>query len=145
MHSIFSTVASFALLVAGVLGAFVYVSSQAGYIGASFIQVTPAIAKEMHLAKPQGFLVEQVDPHGPAADAGMRGGTAQVVIGDQQVIIGGDVITGVDHHAINGRADLINNFKDKQIGDNILFTVLRDNSTQEINVKVAKNPVAPFP
>jgi S1-C subfamily serine protease len=45
-------------------------------------------------------LIEHVLPDGPASQAGLRGGTQQVTIEQQDYIIGGDIITTINDHKI---------------------------------------------
>jgi S1-C subfamily serine protease len=47
-----------------------------------------------------GVLIENTVPGGPASKAGLRGGTQNVTIVDQQYLIGGDIIISLDGNRI---------------------------------------------
>ena len=66
------------------------------FLGITGADVTPEIADVLNLSADDGALVQDVVPDGPAADAGIEGGSAEVTIGGQPLTAGGDVITEVD-------------------------------------------------
>ena len=68
------------------------------WLGAVGIDMTYEIAQAMGANVTYGWLITQVVSGGPAANAGLRGGTKNVLIAGKYVTIGGDIII-----AINGQ------------------------------------------
>ncbi|HLY25659.1 MAG TPA: trypsin-like peptidase domain-containing protein [Aggregatilineales bacterium] len=81
-----------------------------------------------------GLLIAQIDPGGPAAQAGLKG--AQITRQRFQYIYsGGDIITALDGKTIATKNDLLVALEEShQPGDTVTLTVSRDG--QSIDVKV---------
>ncbi|HWY27592.1 MAG TPA: trypsin-like peptidase domain-containing protein, partial [Candidatus Angelobacter sp.] len=65
----------------------------------------PGLADALNIPAKQGILVERVTPGGPAAQAGIRGGSKVVVSGLQELRIGGDVVVAVDGKEITNQME----------------------------------------
>ncbi len=79
--------------------------------------LTPAVAEALHLPVSEGLLIERVTPGGPAEHAGLRGGDRQAVLGMRRILLGGDVVTGIDGRPITGQMDLNLALNRKRPGD----------------------------
>jgi S1-C subfamily serine protease len=112
------------------------------YLGIEGADLTSDLAKVLNLDVDQGVLVQKVTPDGPAAQAGLEAGNATVAIEGAQVKAGGDVITAIDGKPITGMEDLISVVNAKQPGDTVTLTVLRDGSSNDIDVKLADRPAS---
>ena len=136
MHNPINTVIAFVLLVSVVGGSFYYIYSTQPYLGVEGREVTPAIAKALGLPEAKGILISQVKAGSPAEHAGLRGGDKTANIDGKEMIVGGDVITGIDGTPIQGVDDAENLLADKAIGDSVRFTIIRDAAVQEITVVI---------
>ncbi len=87
-----------------------------------------------------GAYILNVDPQGPAADAGLQGITGTQLMDAIEVPIGGDVIIAVDGEAVNSFSDLLVHIAYKHPGDEVNLTVLRDGYEVEISVVLAPRP-----
>jgi S1-C subfamily serine protease len=81
-----------------------------------------------------GLLVVQVTPGSPAAKADIRGGTDQVLLQGQPFVMGGDVITAVDGHAIASTEDLAAQIVQREPGETVAVDLVR--GTQRLSVEV---------
>ncbi len=81
-----------------------------GYLGAFGLDVRPALAAALGLPSSGGFVVTQIDPNSPAADAGIEMD---------------DIIVEVDGMVIRGGADLNNFLRNHTAGEDVSVTVLR--------------------
>jgi len=72
------------------------------WLGASGIDITYEIAKAMGANVTYGWLITQVVSGGPAANAGLKGGTKQVLIAGKYVTVGGDIIIAMNGTRITG-------------------------------------------
>ena len=87
--------------------------------------IGPDLAEAMGLAADYGVLIERVVPGGGAEKAGLKGGTQQRYLGNQPIMIGGDLIVAIDGQQIADSQD-INAVMDKhQAGDTVSVTVVR--------------------
>jgi len=111
------------------------------WIGANGVDITPDIADALSLKKTYGWLVTSVTSGGPAAKAGIRGGTKQVRVSGTAVIIGGDVIIALNGTRIRNGDDLSAYLEAQTLpGQTVQVTILRDNVEQTILVVLGKRP-----
>ena len=130
---------SFVVLISIVGASFYFVSAtdiEEPWLGIEGSNLTPAIAQALGLQEPVGFLIFSVEPSSPAEVAGLRGGDRVVTIDGRAVVLGGDVIIAVDNIQIQDAQDIGAQLIQKSIGDVIEFTVIRDGSTEEIDVEL---------
>jgi len=99
----------------------------------------PGLAEALHLSVEKGILVERVSPNGPAAQAGIRGGTKSVLAGLQELRIGGDVLVAVDGKPITSQMDLNLLLNRARPGDTITLTVFRDGKKLDVPVKLGES------
>jgi S1-C subfamily serine protease len=98
----------------------------------------PGLAEALHLSVEKGILVERVTPGGPAAQAGIRGGTKSVLAGLQELRIGGDVLVSVDGKPITSQMDLNLLLNRARPGDTITLTIFRDGKKIDVPVKLGE-------
>ena len=111
------------------------------YIGITGLDITPEIAEAMGLQEARGFLVTDVTAEGPAAKAGVQGGDLLADINGREIELGGDVILEIDNKTVRKIDDILTYLeREKQIGDIVQLTVLRDGQLQEIPVTLAARP-----
>lgn len=115
--------------------------TQHPWVGVSGKDMTYEIARTIGTNITYGWLITQVTTNGAAAEAGLQGGEQQVYVGDEWIIIGGDIIIAVDHtRVING--DMFMSYLEEHTTPNqtITLTILRDNQIQEIQVLLKQRP-----
>ncbi len=90
------------------------------------LQIGPGIAEQIGLPADYGILVERVLPGGAAQKAGLHGGTQQAYMGNQPVMLGGDLIVGLDGQEITNAQDLSMALNAHHAGDTVTLTVYRN-------------------
>jgi serine protease Do len=112
------------------------------WLGLSGTSLVPELAQAMNLEPDQrGALVVTVTPGGPADKAGIQGSDRQVTIEDQQVPVGGDVITAIDGQSVNDFEDLVAYLVDHtEVDQKVTLTVLREGKEKDITVTLAARP-----
>jgi S1-C subfamily serine protease len=76
-----------------------------------------------------------------AADVGVRAGNRQVSIGNAQITVGGDIITAIDGRPVSRVQDLtIYLDEEREVGDQVEFTVVRDAQETTVDVTLAERP-----
>ncbi len=96
-----------------------------GRIGLQSADLTPALAQQRGLAISEGALVEAVDPHSPAALAGVRPG---------------DVVTRINARPVRSMSDLRNQVALIAVGDSLELGLLRGG--QSLSARLAVAPVS---
>lgn len=98
------------------------------WLGARMQSVTPDIARSLGLPTPQGALVADIWPSGPAARAGLRQG---------------DVITSVDGKPVADASGVNYVVSTHRIGDPVRLGVRRGDGSQQVTVQAEPPPASP--
>ena len=90
------------------------------------------LAQAMHVDVTYGYLVESV-----STQNGLKGGTSQTTILNQNFLIGGDIIIGINGTAITNTDSLLSYLERNTLpGQTVNFTVIRDKQTQIVAVTI---------
>jgi 2-alkenal reductase len=107
------------------------------YAGVQTEDLTPSLARHLHLPVQHGALVDTVSPGGPAASAGLRGGSSEEQFQGETVTAGGDVIVAVDGRPVADAADLVRIVTNLRPGQTAVFTVVRASGRRTVAVTLA--------
>jgi S1-C subfamily serine protease len=110
------------------------------YLGVRTISVAGWLAEALDLPVQDGLLVEEAYRSGPAAAAGIRGGNKMAQAGMRSIMIGGDVIVGIDGQKVTNQFDIDYILNRKRPGDTVNVTLYRGGKKMEIPVKLAERP-----
>jgi serine protease Do len=115
--------------------------AQGAWLGISGITLTPELAGAMQLPTGQeGVLVQQVTPGSPADEANLRASTTAEVVNGQTVMVGGDVVVGIDAAPIATIEELLSYLGQAQSGQRVTLTLLRDRQELQVRVVLAERP-----
>ncbi len=109
--------------------------------GAVSLFVQGELADALRLPADGGLLIQRVDADSPAAQAGLRGPTRRVIIGNYAVGIGGDLITAVDGKQIETQDAIQRAMTRKRVGDQLELTINRAGKTQKVTVRLGESSV----
>jgi S1-C subfamily serine protease len=73
-------------------------------------------------------------PGGAAEQAGLRAGTERAYLGNQQIVLGGDLIVSIDDHDIENQQDLAQAMNRHRAGDTAKVTIYRGKRKLTLNV-----------
>jgi len=105
------------------------------WLGASGIDMTYEIAKAMGVDVTYGWLITQVVSGGPAANAGLKGGTKRVLIAGEYVTVGGDIIIAINETRITSIDALSTYLEENTLpGQTIEVKIVRENQTMDVTV-----------
>jgi S1-C subfamily serine protease len=111
------------------------------WLGAAGVDMTYEIAKAMGVNVTYGWLITQVVSGGPAATAGLRGATKQVLIAGQYVPVGGDIIIAINGTRITNGDALSTYLEENTLpGQIIEVTVMRGNQTLTVPLILGTRP-----
>jgi putative serine protease PepD len=108
------------------------------YLGVQTIPVTGWLAEALDLPVQEGLLVEQTTKGGPAATAGIKGGDKVAQAGMRRIVIGGDVIVGMDSQKVSNQFDVNVILNRKRPGDTVTITIYRGGKKLDIPVKLGE-------
>jgi len=101
--------------------------------------IWPGLAEALNLNVEKGILIERVTPAGPAAQAGIRGGTRSVLAGLQELRIGGDILVAVDGKPVASQMDLNLLLNRAKPGDTVKLSIVRDGKKMEVSVQLGQS------
>jgi len=110
------------------------------YLGIKGGTITPQLAEVVNLPTKVGVLIASVEPGGPAAKAGLKGGGTEATIDGEAVTLGGDVITEAEGQKITNMEQIIELVSQKKVGDEITIKYLRDGKEKTATVKLGTRP-----
>lgn len=100
-----------------------YGSVKRGQLGVGVQDLTPELAKAMHLEATEGAVISQVMKGSAAEQAGLKVG---------------DVVVSVDGKAVTGAADLRNTIGLLRVGTEVRLGIVRDGKPMSVTATVAK-------
>jgi serine protease Do len=113
------------------------------YLGIVGLTLTPEIDQAMNLPTDlQGVLVSQVQNNSPADQAGLKGSYSPVLVGGQQLLVGGDIIMAVDGLPITSMEELQTLLQEAAPSQAIILTIVRDGNEQMVEVVLGERPVS---
>jgi len=111
------------------------------YMGITGVGIDQSLAP-LNLKAKQGVLVQEVTEGGPAAKAGIRGGSSSgsAGTGGEQVVLGGDVIESIDGRSVDSMDDVVEIVGSHKPGDKLTVKVLRDGRPMTVEVTLENRP-----
>ena len=115
--------------------------NQHPWIGASGTDMTYEIAEAMGVDVTYGWLIVQVTSGGPADEANLQGGTRQIAVAGEPVVIGGDIIIALNGTRIKGIDDLSTFLEENTLpGQTVNVTIIRNGQTMTIPLTLGTRP-----
>jgi len=100
--------------------------------------ITPRLAETLQLPVERGILVAQLYRDGPALAAGMRGAQQEAIIGNQRILVGGDIVVAIDNQPIPDWNRMLEYLElHTQVGQTVILSLLRDGQPLELELTLA--------
>jgi len=116
--------------------------NQHPWLGASGTDMTYEIAKTMNVNETYGWLITQVTNGGPADEASLQGGTRQIIVAGQSIIIGGDIIIALSGTRITGTDDLSTFLEEHTLPDQTIdVTIIRNGQEMTLPLRLGTRPL----
>ena len=110
------------------------------YIGIASQPVYPQLAKRFGLPVQRGVWVQEATAGGPAAKAGVRGGSGKTQFQADTFATGGDVIVSVDGKPVSDPSDLADAIVRHEPGDKVPVVVYRGKTKRTVTVTLGRRP-----
>jgi S1-C subfamily serine protease len=117
-----------------------YRHPQVGVTSLALADLSPQVKQQLGLQPNQkGLLVQQVSAG--AQQAGIQPGTRRVTVGNETIVVGGDVIVAIDGQPVATGGDLRGWIENqKHPGDTVTITVIRNGQRKDIQVTLSERP-----
>lgn len=111
------------------------------YLGIrSALPIGPELADEMGLASDYGVLIIDLAQNGPAAQAGLHGGSQPAYLGNTPIKTGGDLIVAIGEQQIQDLRDISDVMNNHKAGDSVNVTVYRGKRKMQVRVTLGEAP-----
>ena len=107
-------------------------------LGVRTVPISPELADQMGLPSDFGLLIVQVMPGGSAEQAGLHGGSERAYLGNTPIMIGGDLIVGIDGQDVQDQQDLSQIMNNHRAGDTVKVTVFRGKKKLDVTVTLGE-------
>ena len=107
-------------------------------LGVRTIPISPELADQMGLAANYGLLIVEAPAGGAAARAGLHGGTQRAFLGNTPIMLGGDLIVGIDDQKVENQQDLSQIMNNHRAGDTVRVIFYRGKKKSEVNVTLGE-------
>src|ERR1700743_1721158 len=103
-------------------------------MGIRTVPVGKEVAEQLGLGADSGLLVIQVVAGSAAERAGIHGGNERAYLGNQPIMIGGDLLVAVDGQTIEDQQDLSHVMQNHHSGDTVTVTVYRGKKKMDLKL-----------
>jgi S1-C subfamily serine protease len=110
------------------------------YLGVSSVDLFPQLGRRLHMGATHGAFVQAVAPRGPAAKAGLRGGTTKLEFDGAQYVTGGDVITELNGRPLTLAYDLTDAVAPLNPGQVVTLEVWRGGVPRQLKLTLGTRP-----
>jgi S1-C subfamily serine protease len=111
------------------------------YLGVGLVSMSYQLAQAIGTNVTYGLLIENVVPGGPASVAGLRGGTQNVTIQQQEYIIGGDLIVSINGQRVTDYDSFSSYLEQHAVaGQTIQLGIIRNGQYMVISVLLGSRP-----
>jgi S1-C subfamily serine protease len=110
------------------------------FLGVTGLAITKSMAENLNLPTAEGVLVQQTS--GPARKAGVKGGDTPVSIGGADILLGGDVLVGIDGKPVKSMDDVIGVVSSKKPGSEVTLELRRGEQKRSVKVKLGDRPAS---
>jgi serine protease Do len=114
------------------------------WLGVAGKFITEDIRDLFVLPLTNGLLIETVVPDSPAAEAGLRAGTIDVVVSGQPWMMGGDILIAVRGTRMSTVQDFWAVLKELEIGQTVDIEFIRDRERLKTLLTVQERPQIPY-
>lgn len=111
------------------------------WLGATLMTLTPDLAEALKLQVTTGAMVVDLAPKGPAAQAGIKGGSAKAQVGNSVIMVGGDIITKLDGVPVTDADSVIRTVRKMRVGDRVTMEIVHwQGGKKTVTVNLGERP-----
>ena len=111
------------------------------YLGVGLVDMTYQLSQAMGTNVTYGVLVESVVPGGPASSSGLRAGTQNATIEQQEYVVGGDIIVSVNGNKVTNYDSFSAYLEEHAVaGQTIQLGIIRNGQYMVVSVLLGSRP-----
>ncbi len=107
-------------------------------LGVKTLPIDPDLADQLGLAADYGLLIVQAVSGGAADRAGLRGGSQRAFLGNIPIMVGGDLIVGIDEQKVESQQDLAQIMNKHRAGDTVRVDIYRGKKKMQVQVTLGE-------
>jgi S1-C subfamily serine protease len=101
------------------------------------------VRKLLQLPIADGLLVEVVEPGSPAEKAEVRGGEMELSVGDDSLLLGGDIVVSVNGTPLNNPENVVSVMRGLRVGNTIRLRLFRRGEYRDVSYVLPERPLLP--
>jgi len=107
------------------------------WTGAESIAVRDELARRLNVPQAEGLFVQKVAPNSPAAALGLKGGMRDITWDDEQILIGGDILLGINGVEVReeNQDPIRRSMARLAPGENLTMRILRGGKIVELSAR----------
>lgn len=105
-------------------------------LGFTGIEINPENARLLGLPVEAGILVQEVLPRSPAARAGLRTGARIMVLGEQVIVLGGDILTSLAGEPLTSMGQIARAMLGTKPGGELRLGINRDGRLLQLGLRL---------
>jgi S1-C subfamily serine protease len=109
-------------------------------LGITTVYLPGNLADQLDLPSEGGLLIQAIERGSAADQAGLRGPSRQIYVGNYPLRIGGDFITAVEGQRVEGKETLQRALNRKRARQTLNLTIYRNGRAQQISVRLGEAP-----
>jgi S1-C subfamily serine protease len=113
------------------------------YLGVQSVELYPQLVDHFDLPVGKGAWVQVVQPDGPGAKAGLKGGEEDAKFQARSFTDGGDIITKIDDRKIDTPDDLSEAVQLFDPGQKVKIQLYRDGKKRDLDLTLGERPLNP--
>ena len=113
------------------------------YLGVQSVELYPQLVDHFDLPVGKGAWVQVVQPEGPGAKAGLKGGKENAKFQARSFTDGGDIITKIDDRKIDTPDDLSEAVQLFDPGQKVKIELYRDGKKRDLDLTLGERPLNP--
>ena len=103
--------------------------------------IRPGFAEQLNLPVSEGLLLVQLYRGSPLMQADVVGAQREIIVGNQRVYVGGDIVVAVDGHSMATIDALETYLEDNyRVGDTVTLTLMRDGNQFDLPIVLGEEP-----
>jgi S1-C subfamily serine protease len=108
-------------------------------IGIRTIPIGPELADRLGLAADSGLLIVSVIPGSAGDRAGLKAGTERAYLGNQPIMLGGDLLVAIEGQLVEDQQDLSHVMQNHRSGDTVTLTIYRGKKRMDVKVVLGES------
>jgi S1-C subfamily serine protease len=108
-------------------------------IGIRTIPIGPELADRLGLAADSGLLIVSVIPGSAGDRAGLKAGTERAYLGNQPILLGGDLLVAIEGQPVEDQQDLSHVMQNHRSGDTVTLTIYRGKKRMDVKVVLGES------